>query len=79
MLLGDLLARLRQRRGMTMPEVVEALGIPRSTGYSWEGPHSRPEPENLQRLLDLYEATDEERLQAWDLRARGVSGSDVAA
>ncbi len=78
-MLGEYLARLRQQRGMSVPEVVEALGIPRSTGYAWEGPHSRPEPENLQRLLDLYEATDAERLQAWDLRARAASDSDVAA
>ena len=78
-MLGELLSRLRQRRGLTIPDVVERLGVPRSTAYQWEWASSRPEPENLQRLLDLYEATPDERLEAWELRARGASDSDQAA
>lgn len=77
-MLGEFLSRLRQRRGLTIPDVVDRLGVPRSTAYQWEWQSSRPEPENLQRLLDLYEATDAERLEAWELRARSASSDEAA-
>lgn len=70
-MLGDHLKDLRTRAGLTMSEVVEKLGIPRATGYLWESPRSRPEPESLQRLLDLYNASASDRLRAWELRAAG--------
>ena len=74
-MLGALLVELRRRRGLSMAEVIEHLGVPRSTAYGWEGAASRPEPEHLQRLLDLYAATDEDRLEAWRLRAMPVVGA----
>lgn len=67
--LGELLSDLRRRSGLPMAGVIERLGVPRSTAYSWEAPGARPHPEHLQRLLDLYDATDAERLEAWRLRA----------
>lgn len=67
--LGELLASLRKRRGLTMAQVIALTKTPQSTCYWWEGPRSRPGPEDLQKLLDLYHATSEERLLAWDLRA----------
>ena len=78
-MLGEFLTTLRTSRGLSVPDVVERLGIPRSTAYAWEQPQSRPEPENLQALLNLYEATDEERLRAWELRAAGSAASAEAA
>lgn len=67
-MLGALLHSLRERAGLPMTRVVVELGVPRATAYAWEGADSRPEPENLKRLLDLYGATDDERLHAWELR-----------
>jgi transcriptional regulator with XRE-family HTH domain len=78
--LGELIRSLRLARGLKMPRVMELLSevrkrrnpnakpVPRSTAWWWEGPRSRPEPEDLQDLLDLYGATDAERLKAWELR-----------
>ena len=68
MQLAQLLMGLRERAGMSMAEVVRTLGVPRATAYQWEQ-HGRPEPESLQRMLDLYCASDAERLEAWALRA----------
>ena len=67
-MLGEMLRRLRESRGLKVADVVEALDAPRATIYHWEGPNSRPEPESLKPLLELYEATDEERLAVWELR-----------
>lgn len=78
-MLGDLMAALRTRRGLTMAQVIEELGVPRSTAYVWESASSRPDPEHLQRLLDLYEASDADRLHAWELRARPLESSSAGA
>lgn len=67
--LGALLARLRAARGLKVPDVIEKLKLPKSTAYGWEGPKSRPEVEQLQSLLDFYEANAADRLLAWKLRA----------
>jgi transcriptional regulator with XRE-family HTH domain len=68
-MLGALLAELRMARGLKMAQVIEALGVPRSTAYVWESSASRPEPEHLKALLALYGATEAQQLQAWNLRA----------
>jgi transcriptional regulator with XRE-family HTH domain len=70
-MLGTLLAELRAARGLSMVQVIETLGVPRSTAYFWESPASRPEPEHLQALLTLYGASDAQQLQAWKLRSAG--------
>ena len=67
--LGPLLRSLRKRRKLTMAQVIALTGTAQSTCYWWEGPYSRPDPEDLKKLLDLYRATSEERLLAWELRA----------
>lgn len=77
-MLGSLLKAMREGAGLSLLKVRGKLGIPRSTLYMWESPASRPEPEDLQRLLDLYRATDEQRLKAWELRA-GVGHQSSAA
>lgn len=70
-MLGAFLSGLRVRAGLSMAQVIERLSVPKSTAYWFEGDGSigRPSPEHLQALLDLYQATDEERLEAWRLRA----------
>lgn len=64
--LPKLLASLRERRGFSVADVGRRVGVARSTAYSWEAT-GRPGPETLGRLLKLYEATEEEELQAWRL------------
>ena len=66
--LGELLRRLRTGRSLKMATVIERLQVPRATAYWWETPRGRPEPEQLQRLLDLYDASPADRLKAWELR-----------
>lgn len=80
-MLGPYLTTLREARGLTVPDIVARLDVPRATAYSWERADGRPEPENLQRFLDLVEATDDERLEAWRLRAlpRAVAEDEEAA
>lgn len=64
---GQFLETLRNKR--PVQSVSEATGIPRSTLFAWESDTVRPPPERVGALLDLYGATDEERLEAWRLRS----------
>ena len=66
-MLGALLRALRG--GRHADQVATALGVARSAIYHWEGGKRRPDPENLGRLLDHYEATEEQRARAWRLRS----------
>jgi transcriptional regulator with XRE-family HTH domain len=75
--LPDLLRDLRLRAALRVPEVAEALGVPRSTAYSWETPAGRPEPETLARLLKLYKASEDEELLAYRLRAVPLDKADA--
>jgi len=70
--LNTYLRQLRERRGLSTAVVIDRLaesGISKFTFYSWERGPARPEPENLGLLLRILEATPEERLVAYDLRA----------
>lgn len=71
-MLGEHLKALRRRRGFSVAKVIEDLDVPRSTAYHWEGPASRPDPVDLKRLLDLYEASDDDKLRAYELRGMPV-------
>ena len=79
-MLHQLLAALRGRANMTLNDVQAGLGVSRATVYAWETPAVRPRPEHLQALLDLYGATDEERLEAWRLRSesKAATGEEAA-
>lgn len=72
--LGQRMRQLRERRGLTAAQVAEQLGASRASAYAWEGPRSHPTPEALGRLLDLYGATDAERLEVWRMRALEPDG-----
>ena len=76
--LGAALAALRKRAGLSMAEVIERLSMPRSTAYWHESASGRPSPEHLQALLDLYQATDDERLEAWRLRSLPLPVQDAS-
>lgn len=67
----DMLIALRQRQvpRPSQAAVARRLGLTRVAVNAWESGIARPDPEHLQALLDLYEATDEERLEAWRLRS----------
>ena len=65
----EMLKEMRKSAGMKPEEVAAALGVDRSAVYFWESGAHRPEPERLHALLDLYGASDEERLEAWRLRS----------
>lgn len=67
MALGPNLRRMRADR--TVDSVAAHVGVVRSAVYLWEADDRRPDPEHLQRLLDLYGASDAERLEAWRLRS----------
>ncbi len=78
---ATLATHLRKLRG-TRPiwEVAEALGVSRGSVTFWESGSSHfrlrraPTAANLGRLLDLYEASPDDRLWAWELRARVDAG-----
>lgn len=71
MSLGSLLRELRGDRRVS--DVARSVGVVRSLVYLWESTTSSrrlPSATKLQHLLDLYEATDEQRLKVWAARAQ---------
>lgn len=76
--LGALLRRLRERAGMTRADVQRRMRCGRTIVWWWESADGgRPSSTALHRLLDLYGASDAERLLAWRLRAEGVANTDA--
>lgn len=71
MQLGVLLRELRGPR--RVQDVARDLGVVRSAVYLWESTTASrrlPSATSLQQLLDLYEASDAQRLLAWRLRSQ---------
>lgn len=77
-MLAEFVKGLREKHGQTVPEVAEALGLARATVYSWETGARLPAPEQLGRFLDLMDATDGDRLDAWRFRSATKSTPDDA-
>ena len=72
MALGELLRDLRGTRKVA--EVATRLKVGRAVVYMWEsstGSRRLPSAPNLQRLLDLYDATPDQRLEVWRARLDG--------
>jgi len=69
MTLGEHLRNLRERKKLKVSQVAKDTGKSRGTPYAWEADRINPAPESLQRLLELYGASDAERLMAWALLA----------
>lgn len=63
-MLGRHLTGIRNRVGLTVRQAQRLTGIPRRTLYAYESGAARPAPERLGTLLDAYDATDSERLDA---------------
>lgn len=63
-MLGKHLTGIRNRVGLTVRQAQHLTGIPRRTLYAYESGAARPAPHRLGTLLDAYDATDEERLEA---------------
>lgn len=59
---GALLRALRHRAGLSLVEVAMHLGVAASTLSRWESSVSHPVPKIAEALLDLLEASDEERV-----------------
>ena len=59
-----LLKKLRERSGLTVQEAAEKIGVHRATLYTWEDdpPGRRAGAEALRSLLDLYRASQDERV-----------------
>jgi transcriptional regulator with XRE-family HTH domain len=68
----DLLIAMRQRQRPvpSQAEVARKVGVTRVAVNAWESGERLPSPKHLQALLDLYTATDAERLDAWRQRSR---------
>lgn len=78
-MLCGFLAALRERSKLSKPEIMAALGVSRPTVDSWENPgagNRAPSPAHFQALLDLYDASPEERLRAWELRASASTSGE---
>ena len=72
MTLPLLITELRKQAGLSKPDLKERLGVEMPTIHSWETTeeyHRAPSPRYLQMLLDLADATDEQRTEAWRLLA----------
>jgi hypothetical protein len=67
MFLGQFLRELRGPRRVSA--VCRELKMSRQTLYTREGPRSRPDPEEIVRMLQHYEATEEQIVHALRLRA----------
>jgi DNA-binding transcriptional regulator YiaG len=63
--------RLRERSGLSVIQVSEALDLARSTVYAWEDPNqrNRPDPKHLGRFLETVHASEEEQLALFRLLA----------
>jgi transcriptional regulator with XRE-family HTH domain len=67
--LGALLQRLRERKGITRKQMAEHLGMADTRPWELEGRYSSCSPRMLERILDFYEVSTEERLLAYKLRS----------
>jgi transcriptional regulator with XRE-family HTH domain len=79
-MLGELIRRLRLRSGMSMEQVGTAVGVGRNAVWKWEK-GSRVSSGRLSSVLDVLQASDEERLEALRLAkgggARGAGETPV--
>lgn len=78
MTLGKHLHDLRIRSGLRMVKVARAIDRSRGTAYGFEAGTIRPSADSLQALLDLYGASDAERLMAWRLLTESGAPSDAS-
>jgi transcriptional regulator with XRE-family HTH domain len=70
--LGQLLQRLRERKGIARRDVAERFKVAETYPWELEGQYSCPSPKLLEEILDGYDATTEDRLLAYRLRARAT-------
>ncbi len=67
----DILRKLRERSGLSVPEAAEKLRVTRATVYAWEAGGKLPDPLNLRAAMELYGATPDECDKVAHLRAFG--------
>ena len=81
--MGSFLRSLRERRGLSLDQVAEAMGRPhgvfsQSIG-AWERGVRKPYAHQLAGLLSALDASDEERVEALRLAEEAASASAGAA
>lgn len=63
-------AFISQRLGArSHADLAEQIGVYRQTVHSWVTNKKAPTPEHLEMILECLGASDEDRLEAWRLRA----------
>jgi len=65
-MLPEFLRQLRTHAGLTQRQVSAATGIPLSTLYDYERGTHAPAPDRLGVLLEVYDATAGQRLDAFN-------------
>lgn len=68
MTLGEQLHAYRKSSGRKVGAILDHMGIAKATLYWWEGPKSRPDPADIDRLLAFYGCTEAEIEVAQTLR-----------
>lgn len=67
--LGAFLRQLRERKGLTRKQMAVQLGMADTRPWELEGRYSSCSPRMLERILDFYEVSTEERILAYKLRS----------
>lgn len=63
----------RARKGLTMKEVSEAIGVHENAISRWESGEAQPRSDNLLKLAHLYECSPEYLLECTSLRNQEVT------
>lgn len=71
--LASLLVTYRQRAGLGMAGASRTLSLARQTLWRWENGRRSPDHDELRLLLDLYDATADEREAAERARRAGLA------
>jgi transcriptional regulator with XRE-family HTH domain len=77
--IADILRELRVARGFDVATAAEEIGVHRSTVYAWEAAEKTPEPAQLCKAVQVYEAPKPVQDRLAYLRGFGVEPTPQAA
>jgi transcriptional regulator with XRE-family HTH domain len=75
----DILRTLRKRKGYTVQQAADLIGVTRVTLHTWEGGQKAPKAPALQKAMEVYGATEDERAEVARLRAFGPDEAEAVA